>query len=738
MLRSRTHAVPSLIRSSHALAFSAACMFAPFALAQTAAQVTSDATKIYYKIPYSGTPTWVRVFIDTDRNAATGYAGYAIGSSFMVENGNLYRYSGSNGGWGWTFVKAVTSTVSNGVANVAVLRADLGSATAIDSVTQTDPPTATSAKLTLNLAAAAPTVKSDTTNVYYQIPYSGTPTWVRVFIDTDRNAATGYAGYTIGSSFLVENGNLYRYSGSNGAWGWTFVKTVSSTASNGTANVTVPRADLGSATAIDSVTQTDPPTATSAKVTLTLATASTPTTSSTTTPTTTVPTTPTAPTTTTPPPTTTTTPPPTTTTPPPTTTTPTTTAPPTTASTGPTYYVSTSGNDSSAGSQSAPWRTIQKAANTLVAGDTAVLLDGTYEEGSINFTHSGTAAKPITIRAQNKWQAILGSTSGCNPGFSIGASYITVKDIRFSTSPRNVQCGIYTSTNVAIRAWNSVEPSPSNPTTGNVGFVADGIKVDGGPARSEGVKSNQDFTIIQNSEFANSMEIFNSKNSIIRNNVVTSQDGYGVSILAKGGVRSAQIYNNVVHNTFKGGYAIYMGGYSCDTCFYDQSAKIEAYNSVAYNNVVINESGGSMYGLVFAGAANSAFFNNVVIGGGVIMMAGGHNAGFQAPTSNPTLQNNIFVCNGATAVSGTSSGTQNFNHNDFTGCSGTPSQAQPVTGDPMFVNQASDWHLKAGSPAMNMGAAASITGYDGVAIDVSHDMNGVVRTAPWDLGIYNY
>ncbi|MDB5821356.1 MAG: uncharacterized protein JWR21_60, partial [Herminiimonas sp.] len=106
--------------------------------------------------------------------------------------------------------------------------------------------------------------------------------------------------------------------------------------------------------------------------------------------------------------------------------------------------------------------------------------------------------------------------------------------------------------------------------------------------------------------------------------------------------------------------------------------------------------------------------------------------------TNPNLQNNIFVCNGAVALSGTSSGTQNFNHNDFYGCSGTPSQVQPVTGDPMFVNQASDWHLKPGSPAMNMGAAASITGFDGVAIDVSHDMNGVVRTAPWDLGIYNY
>jgi hypothetical protein len=412
-------------------------------------------------------------------------------------------------------------------------------------------------------------------------------------------------------------------------------------------------------------------------------------------------------------------------------------APPTPSPAGPTYYVSTSGNDASAGSQSAPWRTIQKAASTLVAGDTAVLLDGTYEEGSVNFNHSGTAANPITIRALNKWQAILGSTSGCNPGFSINASYVTVKGIRFSTSARNVQCSIYTSSNVAIRAWNSIEPSPSNPTTGYVGFVADGIKVDGGPARSEGVKSNQDFTIIQNSESGNALEIFNSKNSIMRNNVVTGQDIYGVSLLAKGGVRSAQVYNNVVHNTFKGGNAIYLGGYSCDLCFYDQTTKIEAYNSVAYNNVVINESGGAMTGLVFSGSTNSAFFNNVVIGGGVAMLLGGHNSGFQAPTNNPTLQNNIFVCNGAAALSGNYAGKLAVNYNNFYGCSGTPSQAQPVTGDPLFVNQASDWHLKPGSPAMNAGAAISFSGYDGIAIDISRDMNSMVRAAPWDLGVYS-
>ena len=47
---------------------------------------------------------------------------------------------------------------------------------------------------------------------------------------------------------------------------------------------------------------------------------------------------------------------------------------------GKTYYVSTSGNDNNAGTLSAPWRTIQKAANTVQPGDTVQVRAGTYNE----------------------------------------------------------------------------------------------------------------------------------------------------------------------------------------------------------------------------------------------------------------------------------------------------------------------------------------------------------------------
>jgi hypothetical protein len=407
-----------------------------------------------------------------------------------------------------------------------------------------------------------------------------------------------------------------------------------------------------------------------------------------------------------------------------------------TDATGPTYYIAPNGNDSGNGSQSAPWRSVQKAANTVNAGDTVVLMDGTYTEGSVGFNRSGTADKPIVFKAQNKWKAIIASTSGCQPGFSINASWITVKDLTFSVAGSG--CSTYTSANVHIRAWNTVNPTPSNPTTGSAGFRADGIKLTSGRARSEGVKSNQDYTVIENSEADNALELFNSKNSIIRNNLVKGQDQYGVSIFAKGGVRNAQIYNNVVRNNHSDGYGIYLGGYSCDTCFFDPSTKIEAYNSVAYNNVVVNDSG-KLNALVFAGAKDSAFFNNVVVGGGVTTTQGGEaGSEFRAPTTNPTLMNNIIVCNGAQARSGTYSGTLRIESNNFFHCAGVPRQINAVTGDPMFVDAASDWNLREKSPARRRGSRIFFIDYDGDAIDISRDKNGTARPAPRNPGIYIY
>jgi hypothetical protein len=63
-----------------------------------------------------------------------------------------------------------------------------------------------------------------------------------------------------------------------------------------------------------------------------------------------------------------------------------------------TYYVATDGNDSDTGEISAPWKTVQKSAATVKAGDTVFIRGGTYQ-GNLVPTNSGTNGNYITFAA---------------------------------------------------------------------------------------------------------------------------------------------------------------------------------------------------------------------------------------------------------------------------------------------------------------------------------------------------
>ena len=87
------------------------------------------------------------------------------------------------------------------------------------------------------------------------------------------------------------------------------------------------------------------------------------------------------------------------------------------------YYVSTTGSDSNTGSQSAPWKTIQKAADTMVAGDTVMVNAGNYGGDAsvfrkVRITKSGSPGQQITYQA---------SGTVFTQGFLVSADYITIK-----------------------------------------------------------------------------------------------------------------------------------------------------------------------------------------------------------------------------------------------------------------------------------------------------------------------
>jgi hypothetical protein len=63
------------------------------------------------------------------------------------------------------------------------------------------------------------------------------------------------------------------------------------------------------------------------------------------------------------------------------------------------HAVAVTGSDSAAGTEAAPWRTIQHALISLVAGDTLIVHGGTYTEHVSASLHAGTSSAPILVRA---------------------------------------------------------------------------------------------------------------------------------------------------------------------------------------------------------------------------------------------------------------------------------------------------------------------------------------------------
>jgi len=107
------------------------------------------------------------------------------------------------------------------------------------------------------------------------------------------------------------------------------------------------------------------------------------------------------------------------------------------------YYVGTSGSDTNPGTLARPWRTLQKAANTLVAGQTVKILPGTYYARFAPL-NSGTASAYITYTADPGTVILDGSgvtlaadARGDGLVQILGKSYIKVQNLTLRNSTVN-------------------------------------------------------------------------------------------------------------------------------------------------------------------------------------------------------------------------------------------------------------------------------------------------------------
>ncbi len=105
---------------------------------------------------------------------------------------------------------------------------------------------------------------------------------------------------------------------------------------------------------------------------------------------------------------------------------------------GVTYHVSPTGSDSNPGSEARPFRTIQKAADSVKPGDTVLVDDGVYTYSGPNdcygkvvvcVSRGGVADNWVVFRSKNKWGAkIDGGNGEAGAGFGVrgGASYVRI------------------------------------------------------------------------------------------------------------------------------------------------------------------------------------------------------------------------------------------------------------------------------------------------------------------------
>jgi len=370
-----------------------------------------------------------------------------------------------------------------------------------------------------------------------------------------------------------------------------------------------------------------------------------------------------------------------------------------------TYYVATTGNDSATGTSSSPWKTIQKAANTVVAGDTVIVQSGTYNE-RVTFSagHGGTSGKMVTFKAEPRrtvtmqgfdttnanYLRIEGfniTYSGGGSGVNINSNYVEVVDNYFYDVKYNgvAGSGVGKSDNIYI-ANNKMYHC-------NKGIVASG--------KNWTVENNEVERLF---DYGNDCDYsrFFGENIIFRKNYFhgtlqseigsSHVDGFQTYAVNPGEyAKNITMENNIIVDFHQGLMA---------------AGKNNSHSNITFNRNIFIIKGWSSgaWGICAEGIKNISVVNNVFCGPLI------HGVGFRVLsgiTTTGVIKNNIFYNAGSNywAEAGC---TMDSGYNLLYTTSGTINASNYpkdlVNIDPKFVDiTKDDFHLQSGSPCIDAG-----------------------------------
>lgn len=380
-----------------------------------------------------------------------------------------------------------------------------------------------------------------------------------------------------------------------------------------------------------------------------------------------------------------------------------------------TYHVATSGSDSTGtGSLSKPWKTIQKAADTIGAGSTVLIQPGTYRD-AVYIAIEATANSPVIFKGNGAGVVIDADGVDRDAVYIEASSYVTWENIRIQDAPR---AGLRVSVSNHVTIRNNV--FANNARWGLFTDFSDDLLIEGnesfGATIEHGIyfsNSGDRPTIRGNvihDNYANGLhmngDIYSGGDGIITSAVVEGNYIYnngvgGGSGINMDGVQSSTVRNNVIFNTHASGISMYqIDGGICSR-----------NNKVYHNTIVVASDGRWAINIPNDGCTGNKIISNILYSNhgyrGAINVVSGAQSGFE---SDYNVVEGVFTTNDGDSIL------------SFTQWKalGYDSHSKVSTPSALFINATSNFHLKSGSPAIDAGLTLA---------SVKKDFDGKVRPA---------
>lgn len=387
-----------------------------------------------------------------------------------------------------------------------------------------------------------------------------------------------------------------------------------------------------------------------------------------------------------------------------------------------TYNVRTDGSDtacngtvnaSSASSPNCAFRTVQKSANTAIAGDVVNIQSGTYGE-TVSLNASGGPSSRITFNGINS-PIIRGN-------LYVNGNYVTVDGV--TVSP--LTAGVGTSA-IKLNASNDIV---QNCTVTNYGAGASD-QATAITFEASGAFNKVDRCTIRD---LNDIDVFHvfGHDHVISNNYVNNivQINYNLNhtdFIQTWGWPGGSSYNILIENNLVTNVSAQLGAT-------ETNSQSTIHDWTFRNNIIVN-----VNAPLFSGIPNTIFYNNLIqnvgneLGYAISLY---HTTGYSS--LGDKFINNAFIGNGVDIsfhdpVSGTVISNNYFANANYTAKNNGQTMGTSFVngGNPNFVNAGLlDFHIQAGSVLIGAGSDLS-------ALFIS-DKDGFTRTVPWDIGPYEF